>query len=208
VNADHARAIAKTGEAVAAFRLSEPSLKEPPVGTRLVPEEEFALVDALLAEAMDLVHDQAVAGERGGELTPAQAAYAQAMAWKAALNSKLQSEGRPLKAEATTKKSGNEIGAGADPRPMCGGHVVTEPGPDFPPFKQLYERIGAVVLKLLTDEAGKVVRVQVAGTVGGKAFVNAVVDAARQWYFAPDGTPAPGCRMAMESFATVQFVLD
>jgi TonB family protein len=145
-----------------------------------------------------------MASERGGELTPAQAAYGQAMAWKSALLAKLSSENRRLMVKVPLTEPENEIGASADPRPACEVRLVAEP-PEFPQAKRIEGGFGAVALKLLTSDAGEVVRVQVAGSVGGKAFVDSAVEAAREWRYEQDGSPQSGCRMTKESFMAVRF---
>lgn len=221
VNADYARAIARIGEAEAGFRQLEKHPKQPSTGSRLgesagstqsvgnalTPAQQFAQIDAMLAEAMDLLHDQAMAGPAGGELTLAQAAYGQAGAWKGVLNAKLTSEGRQLSATTQPQKTFNEIGAAADPRPMCKVRWVMEPTPKFPTAKRYEGGVGSVVLKILVDEAGKVVRVQVAGSVGGQSFMDSVVEAARQWHLEKDASSQPSCRMSGEFFGAVHFVL-
>lgn len=205
VNSDYARAKAKLGEAAAAIMQHAKDAAKPQIGSRLRPAQEFAQIDAMLAEAMDIIHDQAMESEAGGELTLAQSVFGQAQAWKKILHAKLYSEGRALPTVAQPQKLSVELGAPDNSRAVCRTQTVVEPPPVFPHKQRVVDGVGAVALKLLVDEAGKVTRVQVAGSVGGQAFTDSVVAAARQWHVKKlDGSPAD-CSMAKEFFMTVEF---
>lgn len=205
VNSDYARAKAKLGEAAAAMMQHAKDAAKPQSGSRPWPVQEFAQIDALLAEAMDTIHGQAMQSEPGGELTLAQSVFGQAMAWKRILHAKLYSEGRALPTETRSQELSFELRAPDDSRAVCMTQTVAKPPPVFPHKQQVAGGVGAVALKLLVDEAGKVTRVQVAGSVGGQAFTDSVVAAARQWRVKKlDGSPVD-CSMAKEYFMTVAF---
>jgi TonB family protein len=211
INADYARARAKLGEAVAR---TVPIMKSQAAGFdrraagfgRRI--REFEAIDALLAEAMDLVHDQAVQGEIGGELTRAQAVYGEAAALKNGLNAKLKVDQTGQWKETTPTKQANEIGVKEDSPPRCARRWVTKPEPAYPPARLVAGGVGSVLLKILVDEAGTVSRVQVAGAAGGQEFSDSVVAAAGRWRAEKEDGATPGCRMAGESFLPVKFVFS
>jgi TonB family protein len=202
INADYARARAKLGEAVAR---TMPIAKSQTggFGSRI---REFEAIDALLAEAMDLVHDQAMHGEIGGELTRAQAVYGEAAALKNGLRAKHKSDQTGRWKETSPKKQANEIGVTEDSPPRCAIQWVTKPVPAYPPARFVADGVGSVLLKILVDEAGAVSRVQVAGAAGGKEFADSVVAAASRWRVEKKDDARPGCRMTGESFLIVTFV--
>ena len=157
---------------------------------------------------MDLVHDQAVQGEIGGELTRAQAVYGEAAALKNGLSAKLKADQTGQWKETTPTKQANEIGVKEDSPPRCARHWVTKPAPAYPPARLVAGGVGSVLLKILVDEAGAVSRVQVAGAAGGQDFADSVVAAARRWRAEKKADAVPGCRMAGEVFMAVTFVFS
>jgi TonB family protein len=201
INADYARARAKLGEATARIAL----FATVPVAPGRAPVREFEAADALLAEAMDLVHDQAVQSAAGGELTRAQALFGEAAALKAALSAKLHSDERDRWIKTEPKKRALEIGVTDPSLPQCERRLIARPEPDYPPAKRVKNGVGAVVMKALMDESGAVTRVQVAGAAGGQEFTDAVTAAARQWRVEKDDDSVAGCQMAREVFLIVAF---
>lgn len=202
VNADYARARAKLGEASARM-MPLAKIRVGTVGARI---SEFEAIDALLAEAMDLVHDQAVRSAAGGELTRAQSVYGEAAALKNGLNSKLKSELVTTWKPTPATKQDAEIGAADDEQPTCARRWVAKPLPNYPPARLVAGGVGSVVLKVQVDDAGAVSRVQVAGAAGGQDFADSVVAAARRWRAEREDGAVPGCRMASETFMLVTFV--
>jgi TonB family protein len=132
------------------------------------------------------------------------------MAWKKALYAKLYSEDRALpdNVQLLNPELSYELRVPDNSRAMCRTRTVAEPPPKFPPKQKVVGGVGAVVLKLLVDEAGKVTRVQVAGSVGGQAFTESVVDAARQWHAKKLDESPTDCGIAKEYFASVIFRYD
>jgi TonB family protein len=204
VDVDFARAQAKLGEASARIM---PIAKTPATAVR-APLREFEAIDALLAEAIDLVHDQAMRSEIGGELTRAQSVYGDAIALKSGLMAKLKSDQRGRWKQTPPKKQESEIGVVDDSGPPCARKLVAKPVPTYPPARLVIGGVGSVVLKILLDEAGTVSRVQVAGTAGGPEFAKSVFEAARRWRVEREEGAAPGCRMAGEFFISVTFVFS
>ena len=220
VNREYALAVADIGEAMARFRLQEkrparvstgallgsPSDSTETAAARLTPAQEYAQIDALFTQAMDLLHDQAMAGERGGALTLAQGTYGQAIAWKSVLLAKLQSERHPMSKVAQPKHSRTEVAATGEQSQECKRRLVPEPAPKFPMAERVEGGVGVVVLKLLTDDTGKVVRAQVAGSVGGQAFLDSVTAVASKWTFAAEDPTDAACPLPRETFTAVSFV--
>ena len=202
VNADYARARAKLGEASARIV----PIATVPAGAGRGPVREFEAIDALLAEAMDLIHDQAVQSEIGGDLTLAQSVYGEAAALKGGLGAKLKSDQRGRWQQTPPKKQNDEIRVAGDVRPRCARHWVAKPLPTYPPARSVAGGIGSVVLKVQVDDAGAVSRVQVAGAAGGQDFADSVVAAARRWRVEMEDGAVPGCHMAGEVFIAVSFV--
>jgi hypothetical protein len=201
INADYARARAKLGEVAARIA----PFATVPVAPARAPVREFEAADALLAEAMDLVHDQAVQSAAGGELTRAQALFGEAAALKAALSAKLTSDERDQWIKTEPKKQAAEIGVTDTSLPQCERRWITRPKPAYPPAKRVENGVGAVAMKALLDEGGAVTRVQVAGAAGGQDFADAVIAAVRHWRVEKGDGAVPGCQMAREIFLSVAF---
>jgi tetratricopeptide (TPR) repeat protein len=221
VNADYARARAKLGVATARIV----PIAKMPAATYRAPIGEFDEISRLLSEAIELVHDQAVSSAAGGELTLAQSVYGQAVALRGAIQAKLYSEKQSLpKAAAppTSRKAAteepaptdepesritwdNEIGRAADAPEGCRWTFIKQPKLVFPPRREVTYGVGAVVLKILVDDTGAVTRVQVAGSVGGPAFVDAVVGKVKRWRVQRAAGSAPGCELAGEIFKSFTF---
>lgn len=228
VNRAYALAVADIGEAMARFRLQEKrpvrvstgallgstSGSTQTVGAKLTPAQEYAQIDAMFTEALDLLHDQAMADERGGALTLAQGMYAQAMAWKCVLLAKLQSERRLEFKVLQPKHSRTEVAATGAQSQECKRRLVAVPLPRYPTevrvedgelAEHVDDGVGVVVLKLLSDETGKVVRVQVAASVGGQAYLDSVNAVVGQWFFAAEDPTDAACRLPREVFTAIPF---
>lgn len=200
VSPEHARGRAKLGEAAA--RLA-PLASSWPGPRRSMAE--FVAIDALLVEAMDFVHDQAMQGPVGGVLTPAQSVFGEAGALQRVIPAKLGPDERTRWQGKQSAKGGAEIGGSPGSPPRCERSWNKSPEPDFPLSKRVRDGVGSVVLKVMNDEAGAVTRVQVAGAAGGDEFVDSVVAAVRQWRARKADTAVAGCALAGESFLSVTF---
>jgi TonB family protein len=199
ISVEHALGRAKHGEAVARMA----PLATAQFGARR--KTELVEIDALLADAMDLVHDQAVQAAPGGDLTPAQIVFGEAGALKAAIPAKLDPDERKRWQGRESEQDDADIRLpGSTPR--CEQEWKTQPKPSFPASKRVVGGVGSVVLKVLTDEAGVVTRVQVAGAAGGDEFAESVVSAVKQWRVSKADPAAAGCVLAGESFLAVTFV--
>jgi len=201
VSPEYARALAKRGDAAA--RLAPLARSRSPLGAGR-DMAEFVAIDALLVEAIDLIHEQAMQGPIGGELTPAQSVYGEANALRSVIPAKLTSEERERWQAKKLANDGSDIGVSPG-LPRCARDWHSEPEPDFPAAKRVLGGVGSVTLKVMIDDTGAVTRVQVAGAAGGDAFADAVVAAVRQWRTSRKVTAAEGCTLAGETFLSVTF---
>lgn len=207
-NADLALAGAKVGEAAAGIMIIANEIPRLQTGSRIpVTGEQFLQFDSLLVEAMDTIHHQAVQESPSGELTLAQRVWGQAYAWRLALKSKLRSEGRDLPPGRKPRFEDTEIGASRFSLPACSVRLIAEPRARFPPQARSNGEIGAVVLKIKVDDAGKLVRAQVAGSVGVPEFVDSVTSVVYQWRFEKNDSTS-NCRMTRDNFLGIEYTYE
>jgi len=141
----------------------------------------------------------------GDRLTPVQNAFAQALAWRGALRSKVNSD--HVDADIDTGAAWNvDIGPQPDPRPICRAAVVSRPLPTYPSRMVETGGVGAVVVHLRTNEEGDVVSSQVVAAVG-EAFANATGDVPAEWRVRRLSDAAENCRMARSWLTTLTFRL-
>lgn len=137
-----------------------------------------------------------------GQLTPPQFAFAQAFAWRAALNAKLTSDEVDIRRPPF--QSGYVLGSPASNPPYCEVSFATRVSLDYPDEAESHGGVGAVVLLLETNDKGEVVRREVVTAVG-EAFAESIEDADGVWRIEAGEGSAPGCRLDMMWLQAVVF---
>jgi tetratricopeptide (TPR) repeat protein len=196
---------AQIGEASNAFLALAGRERIPTTGSRVkAPSTEpYEKLDAALALVMQSTAPAAATPGPTSAPTEAQVVYAQAMGWRAVIESKLKIDRRP--ADLGEKLGELDIGPARFPLPRCDVSIVAKPTPIIPGSIRFSGGIGAVVLKLMFDEQGKVKDMSVATTLGGPDFTKAVTDVAGQWRIEKADPDATGCRLARESFLNLVY---
>ncbi|HYD86811.1 MAG TPA: hypothetical protein VEA80_05005 [Vitreimonas sp.] len=138
-------------------------------------------------------------------LGPVHSAYAQALAWRAALSAKLRSDEMDIPDEIEGVPA-REIGAPADARPPCHMRLAEQPRIRYPQRMQNQSGIGSVILHIRTDETGRVVTRRVAAAVGA-SFAQTVDDLESDWIMERGENSLPGCRAAVSIYQSVVFVI-
>jgi hypothetical protein len=164
----------------------------------------------MLTEAFWALRPLALEEAPSMELTVAQRAYAETMAWQAIVRAKLSSDGQRLPreyAEAQGDADGmSELGA-AGAAPRCWTRLMARPLPEFPGDALNRGQLGAVVVRLRLDPTGHVTEHEVVAYAGRGGFTEAVERVASRWRVVRrDDSPA-NCRMPGSLLAPVTFML-
>lgn len=206
---EYARGRARMGEG-AAIMLGE--LRRNGRTRRARLNEEIAVeAHAAFDEGVRLLTPLAEIETPTGELSIAQSALAEALAWRGVLRAKMGSDGQdiPESAEAQGDADGffEMASAAIDPRPRCLITKTSGDVPRFPPAAQEAGLIGAVVVRLRVEENGEVSESGVVSAVGSSLFVSAVERVNHRWGVERREDSPTNCRMAMTVFIPVLFML-
>jgi tetratricopeptide (TPR) repeat protein len=144
-------------------------------------------------------------GPQDAPLNPLQNAYAQAVAWRAALIAKLRSEEIDIPASIASNRT-YEIGASPDSRPPCLMDFVEQPSIRYPDRMAYRNGVGSVVIHIRTDQYGAVIHRQVVAAVG-QGFVNSIDQIDSNWRMIRRAGSAENCRLSRSWFASVVFMM-
>jgi TonB family protein len=166
---------------------------------------------ALLTEAYLALRPLSQQEAPGLELTVAQQAFAQTMAWRSALHAKLVADGQhipPQPPEAQGDADGNaELGPVDLTAPRCLVNMISRPAPQYPAAELEDAQLGVVVLRLRLDADGEVLSHQVAARAGSEGFVRPVERVADRWRFERREDSPPNCRMPQSLLVPVSFMI-
>ncbi|MEZ5996119.1 MAG: energy transducer TonB [Hyphomonadaceae bacterium] len=130
--------------------------------------------------------------------------FAAARAWRVLIDAFVDSRGlRPL-----PNRAAEFLAPTADPRPQCDVHLVVDPRPNFPPGANGGFIAGAVVVRLLIDESGRVFDSQVAASAPERGFRSAVEAVAPRWHIERSPDSQPNCRFRPIMFVPVKFYFN
>ncbi|MBC7769696.1 MAG: hypothetical protein H7124_13025, partial [Phycisphaerales bacterium] len=172
-------------------------------GARMRPREVERAATALAAAVS--VYERHVSTGSAETLTPVQNAYAQALAWRAALSAKLRSDDMNVPPEIASNAVW-EIGEPVDQRPACHLELAEHPRIRYPERMQNQSGVGSVIVHLRTDDVGVVTTRRVVAAVGA-SFARSVDDLESDWRMRRRESSPPGCRLATSYFTTVVFML-
>jgi TonB family protein len=197
---DYNLARIKTGEGAALMMQA--------IDARAGRRERFrASYDAFMT-ARDLLEPIAARESASGDMTLGQLALADALAWRGALRGVARDRSMfPDDEDEAPQGDGLfEMDQGGS-APRCKleldhGHI------EYPREALSRSHVGAVVVRLVVNEASQVVHSGVVSRVGSPAFVEAVEDASRGWSVERHEDAEPGCRMAATVFVPVVFVFE
>jgi tetratricopeptide (TPR) repeat protein len=144
-------------------------------------------------------------GPQGAPLNPLQNAYAQAMAWRAALIARLRSEDIEIPAPIAMNRT-YEIGEAPDGRPSCLMDFAEQPSIRYPDRMAYRSGVGSVIVHIRTDEYGAVIHRQVVAAVGQR-FVNSVDQIDSDWRMVRRAGSEDNCRLSRSWFASVVFMI-
>ncbi|MBL8552609.1 MAG: energy transducer TonB [Hyphomonadaceae bacterium] len=132
---------------------------------------EFEIARARFAETQTLLREAAHTQGEGLGLSLSQQMYAAARAWSGALWAYAEGEESRFRPDEPLEDTGYACAVSLDPTPR----------PDFPPGALSATSVGAVVLRVLTNERDEVVDIRVAAAVPSRWFKEAVERVASQW---------------------------
>lgn len=166
--------------------------------------------NALMIEARQMLAPLAEQESSNGEMTLAQLAYAEALAWRGALNAIAGSGQYDLPEEIEPEGDADgfvEMGGGGGSATRCALKFrFNVDAINFPQREMIDEQVGSVVARFSLSETGAVTNRRVVARVGSPGFVRAVESAIGDWQISRDDEESePGCRMAMTVFRTVVF---
>jgi TonB family protein len=145
------------------------------------------------------------------QLSVAQQAYAEALAWRMAFRAKLSSDGQPLPdipQDAQGDADGAaEIGPIDLTLPRCLYRFDRQPPPRYPQEALRRGGIGGVVLRLQVNEAGEIVDNRAVVSIGDAAFSSALEGVATRWRVSRHEDSAPNCRMAGTVLIPIYFTI-
>lgn len=153
---------------------------------------------SLLDEAAALLSPLSNIESHDRELTLAQSALAQTMAWRAVLRAKLRTDQQELPpdwGEAEGDGDAAEIGPRDLTRIRCPFRLVARPRPVFPRSSQQRLQVGSVVIRLTIDDAGTITGWNTAAHVGDVRFVEAVESVVGYWRIERRSDAVSYCRM-------------
>jgi hypothetical protein len=166
----------------------------------------------MLTEAMVALQPLADLDAPNLELTVAQNAYAEVMAWRLAVRVKLRADGVTVPLDPPEAQGDADGFAELGPidlaQPRCLYQVNHTPRPRFPEEALARGQIAGVVLRLRINQAGEIVDNRVVARIGDEAFSEEVERVSSHWSVTRrDDSPA-NCRMAASLLVPVQFSID
>ncbi len=201
-----ARARALTGQGAAILLASTDRNLPPPTdgGPRLLSAADAQIVNDKLTVAQRLLMPAALGDGAAAEVTPAQQAFAEALAWQSALLTKVQSQGSAL----PTTTPYTDDAPRFDRTGVCVLQTNADPSPGYPGDALERYQVGAVVLYMRLDARGRVVDREVIASVPSASLEPAVAAVAERWRVEREpGTPR-NCRMPSSHFVPSRFVLQ
>lgn len=166
-----------------------------------------------LSEAYRLLQPLAEIETPPDQMSLAQLAYAEAVAWDAASHAVFRTRGWeiPDAEEAQGDADGFiefQSGGALAPRCMLTFDSERINSNLFPQRELMNNQVGGLVVRFVVDEAGVVQRSDVVSRVGSPGFVRAVNSLNGTWEVTRAEASTPGCRMNMTVFRSVAFVIE
>jgi hypothetical protein len=163
-----------------------------------------------LGEALTALRPLAALEAPNLELTVAQRALAETMAWRSLMHSKMRSDGQSLPrlnsmAEGDADGMTELGGTDASP-PRCLVSLRPRPLPEFPDEELEDSQIGAVVLRVRLDSSGSVIQHEVVARAGREGFADAVDRVASRWSVTRREDSESYCRMPESLLVPVNFM--
>lgn len=167
-----------------------------PTDTHMGPQtERYAEADAAFAEAERILAALAYVDGGGSNLTAAQSMYALTRAWRNVLYAFLFSTGQQnlIAGQRYAERAiAYDVPAQAS-APICAIQVNTDPRPNFPPSADQRVVVGAVEVRMLLTQEGRIDDIRVAGAVPQQRFREEVEAVMNRWTVTRAGTSAPNC---------------
>lgn len=200
-----AEANARTGEAAAllmedaraANRRRDRQLDEG------VAREAYLMFDSSVQQLRSLARAEAP----GGEVTYAQRAFGEALAWRAVLRAKMRSDQQDIpETEAEGDGSAEvDVGAADAARPRCNLERDQFRMPRYPVGALEDGNLAGLAVRLRLNEQGRVIEAQTLARIGEESFAASVERAAMHWSFRAHESSPPNCRMEMTVIMPVSF---
>lgn len=176
-------------------------------GRERVSSWEANEANEILSRAIETLAPLANEDAPGLELTLAQRAFAEALAWREALRMKALADGRRIRDIAQTEGSDGltEVGPMRLGTPRCLYSLDPTPPPEYPATQVMEGGIAAVVVRFVVDPEGVVQPPVVVAHIGDESFGRAVERVAPLWRLTKrEDSPDP-CRSGLSLVRTVLF---
>ncbi len=143
----------------------------------------------------------------GGEITYAQRAFGEALAWRAVLRAKMRSDDQDV---PVTEAEGDgsvevDIAATDAARPRCSLQRDQFRMPRYPVGALEDGNLAGLAVRLRLNGQGQVVEARTIARIGQESFAASVERAAAHWSFSAHENSPPNCRMEMTVIMPVSF---
>ena len=171
------------------------------IGAQTTADKAFDQADLDLVEVQNLIGPSAFVSAPDGGVTLGQRVYANAIAWRNLVRSFAEARGlRNL-----PPRSSSFIIPRPDGRPACNTTLIAKPEPQFPTAANVGFTVGAVVVRLTVDEAGRVTDTKIVAAIPDRGFRDVVERVAPQWRLERLPDSAPDCRYDPIQFIPIRF---
>jgi tetratricopeptide (TPR) repeat protein len=178
-------------------------------GRGKLSEEAAHFARSALVQAIELLAPLAEIESPDGEMTIAQTAYADALAWRAVLRAKMAADNIDVPEDLEAQGDGaNEIDVPAGARvPRCQVQIRYRGNiAHLFPGRALDDgAIAGLAVRYRVNEAGEVVEARTVARVGRVEFARSVDNSSRRWRVTRLPESPPGCRMAMTVITSISF---
>lgn len=194
-----ARALTSLGQAHFLFAVDRLNFESQRDDThiRFDSEEQYTLASQAFSQAGDLMALLAYSDQSGAELTTAQIAYGETLAWRSAMRAYIRTNGgsQPPSSPRETADA------------QCELELVAEPLPTFPPSARARTVPGAVAVRVLVDDNGAPIDRKIVAAVPGRWFRDAVERVIDQWRIEPEDAAAE-CAFPRVRYAQIYFYFE
>lgn len=172
--------------------------------------ETAALARRELRDAIDLLQPLAEIESPDGEMTLAQTTYAEALAWRAVVNAKINSDHLHVPEEDPEAQGdgAREIDvpvSASQPRCLVRFSYAGAYDRLFPRAALEDGALAGVAVRFRINEAGEVTDAETVAIVGREEFARSVNNSTQRWRVARLDESPPGCRMAMTVITSISF---
>lgn len=164
----------------------------------------------MIVQSAEQLAPLAQAEAPGGEVTYAQRAYGEALAWHAVLRAKMRSDGQAIPETEAQGDGAEEIAViGTDrSRPRCLVRFERPRRLHFPDAAMQRGNLAGVAMRFRINAEGEVIDAQTIARIGHVDFEYALDRVRDQWRATRHEDSPPNCRMDMTLVRSISFVIN